>query len=163
MASGKSSIGKKLAKKLSLDFIDLDDFIVSKEKMSISDIFVKKGEIYFRKIESIYLNEVLQMNKSYILALGGGTPCYGNNMELINNSNSNSFYLQASVNKLSQKLISKREKRPLVASLDDEQIFEYVGKHIFERRQFYEKAKYTIKTDNKKKSEIVNEIKSILN
>ncbi len=163
MASGKSSIGKKLAKKLSLDFIDLDDFIVSKEKMSISDIFVKKGEIYFRKIESIYLNEVLQMNKSYILALGGGTPCYGNNMELIKDSNSNSFYLQASVNKLSQKLISKREKRPLVASLDDEQIFEYVGKHIFERRQFYEKAKYTIKTDNKKKSEIVNEIKSILN
>ena len=163
MASGKSSIGKKLAKKLSLDFIDLDDFIVSKEKMSISDIFVKKGEIYFRKIESIYLNEVLQMNKSYILALGGGTPCYGNNMELIKDSNSNSFYLQASVNKLSQKLISKREKRPLVASLNDEQIFEYVGKHIFERRQFYEKAKYTIKTDNKKKSEIVNEIKSILN
>ena len=80
MASGKSTIGKILAKELNLSFIDLDHYISDREQMSIPEIFNQKGEIYFRKIETKCLLEVLEKEQEFILSLGGGTPCYGNNM-----------------------------------------------------------------------------------
>ena len=81
MASGKSTIGKQLSKKLSVQFLDLDDYISEKEQMSISEIFDKKGEVYFRLIEHKYLKAVLEKEEDFILSLGGGTPCYANNMK----------------------------------------------------------------------------------
>ena len=76
MASGKSTIGREISKKLDMKFIDLDDYISKREKRSISEIFKVEGEIYFRKIESSYLGEILNSKDSFILSLGGGTPCY---------------------------------------------------------------------------------------
>ena len=163
MASGKSNIGKKLAKKMNYTLIDLDDFIVEQENMSISAIFSEKGEIYFRTIENKYLKQLLEKKDSFILSLGGGTPCYANNMELIKKANVISIYLQASIKKLTDRLIKKKQKRPLVASLNDNQIFEFVGKHLFERSYYYEQAKHIIKTDSKKRAEIVIEIENLLN
>lgn len=163
MASGKSSIGRRLSKKINLPLIDLDHYIEAKEGMTISEIFKNKGEIYFRKIENIYLKEIIDKNEDYILSLGGGTPCYGNNMEVINGSDALSIYLKATVNKLANRLILKKSKRPLVANLNDDQIFEFVGKHLFERNSFYDQAKKIIKTDGKKKPEIVKEIIKLLN
>ncbi|WP_397446845.1 shikimate kinase [Polaribacter sp. R77954] len=163
MASGKSSIGKKLSKTLNISFIDLDDYIVDKEKMSITTIFKEKGEIYFRNIEHRYLKEILEKDEDCILSLGGGTPCYANNMELINNSDSISIYLQGSVPTMVKRLIKKKAKRPLIASLGDNKIPEFVAKHLFERRFFYEQAKMTFKIDGKKKSEVADEIYNILN
>lgn len=162
MASGKSSIGKKLAKQLAMNFIDLDDYIIEKEKMSIQEIFSKKGEIYFRRIENMYLKEILLEDKRYILSLGGGTPCYANNMEEINKGQSISIYLQGSIPTMVKRLIKKKSKRPLIASLTDDKIPEFVAKHIFERRFFYEQAKITIKIDDKSKSELVKELKILL-
>lgn len=162
MASGKSSIGRRLSEKINLPLIDLDHYIEEKEEMSISDIFKIKGEIYFRKIENLYLKEIIDKNEDYILSLGGGTPCYGNNMEVINSSEAISIYLKASVNKLANRLILKKSKRPLVANLNDDQIFEFVGKHLFERNSFYDQAKKIVKTDGKKKSKIVKEIVKLL-
>ena len=162
MASGKSSIGRRLSKKINLPLIDLDYYIEAKEGMTISEIFKNKGEIYFRKIENVYLKEIIDKNEDYILSLGGGTPCYGNNMEVINSSDALSIYLKASVNKLANRLILKKSKRPLVANLNDDQIFEFVGKHLFERNPFYDQAKKIVKTDGKKKPEIVKEIIKLL-
>jgi len=96
MASGKSSIGMKLANMLNVSFVDLDDLISEKEKLSIPAIFKTKGEIYFRKKEIDYLNEFLLQKDNFILAVGGGTPCYGNNMSIINN-HSKSIYLKSSI------------------------------------------------------------------
>ncbi|MDD3723627.1 MAG: shikimate kinase, partial [Lutibacter sp.] len=90
MASGKSAVGRILSEKLNIQFIDLDSFIEEKEQLSISEIFETKGEIYFRKIEGIYLQELLNSKESTVISLGGGTPCYGNNIDLIENK-SNSF------------------------------------------------------------------------
>ncbi|MHB0756083.1 shikimate kinase [Polaribacter sp. M15] len=163
MASGKSSIGKKLSKMLNVKFIDLDDYIIGKEKMSVTTIFKEKGEIYFRNIEHIYLKEILENEADCILSLGGGTPCYSNNMKLINDSNSTSIYLQGSVPTMIKRLINKKAKRPLIASLGDDKIPEFVAKHLFERRFFYEQAKITIKIDDKKKREVAEEIYTILN
>ena len=110
MASGKSTIGKKLAKTFSLPFIDLDDYIVSKENKTISKIFAENGEIYFRKIESVYLQEILNGKGNFVLSLGGGTPCYANNMNVINTSDAISIYLHTGIQLLSERLIAKNQK-----------------------------------------------------
>ena len=162
MASGKSSIGKRIAKSLNIRFIDLDDYIIEKENQSIADIFSNKGEIYFRKIEHLYLKEILENEKNFILSLGGGTPCYANNMELIKNNKATSIYLQGNVLTLVERLIKKKAKRPLIASLSNEQIPEFVAKHLFERRAFYELAEITFKIDQKKKKEVAKEIEASL-
>lgn len=162
MASGKSSIGKRVAKSLNISFIDLDDYIIDKENQSIANIFSSKGEIYFRQIEHLYLKEILEKKKNVILSLGGGTPCYANNMELIKNSEAISIYLQGNVTTLAARLIKKKANRPLVSSLSDDQIPEFVAKHLFERRAFYELADLTFKIDQKKKKEVAKEIEAML-
>jgi shikimate kinase len=163
MASGKSSIGKTLSKNLSLRFIDLDDYIIEKENSSIADIFKEKGEIYFRRIESEYLIEILSKDEDLMLSLGGGTPCYGNNMEEINKEETISVYLKGSIPTISKRLIKDKGKRPLISFLGDDKITEFVAKHIFERRHFYEQAKMTIKIDDKTKKELTTELEKLLN
>ena len=162
MASGKSTIGKEVSKKLYMNFIDLDDYISEKEKMSVSEIFKNKGEIYFRRIENTYLKEILDSEGNFVLSLGGGTPCYANNMELIKNSEAKSVYIKASINTLVARLIKEKSKRPLVATLDNEKITEFVAKHLFERRFFYEQANITLGIDEKTIEEIVAEIRIAL-
>jgi shikimate kinase len=163
MASGKSSVGKLLSKKLSMKFLDLDDYIINKEGMSIAEIFEKKGEVYFRVIENKYLKEVLNTKDQFILALGGGTPCYANNMEEINKGNTVSIYLQGKTKTMIDRLIKKKSKRPLIASLADDKIPEFVAKHLFERRMYYELAKITVEIDAKSKKEVAKELKKLLN
>jgi shikimate kinase len=163
MASGKSSIGKRLSKKLSMSFLDLDDYIIEKEGMPISKIFETKGEVYFRLIENKYLKEILAKDEKFILALGGGTPCYANNMEEINKKDAVSIYLQGSTATMIERLIRKKSKRPLIASLSDDKIPEFVAKHLFERRPYYEQAKTTIKIDHKTKKEVAEELVILLN
>lgn len=163
MASGKTSIGKKLAKKLSMKFLDLDDYIEEKENSTIPEIFKEKGEVYFRTIENKYLLELLENKTSFILALGGGTPCYANNMDYINKTDAHSIYLNGSTTNMIERLIRKKSKRPLVASLNDDQIPEFVAKHLFERRPFYEKAKTTVSIDNKTKKVLAKELFNLLN
>ena len=94
MGSGKSTLGKALAAAKNVPFVDLDVYIATAEKMSVQDIFATKGEIYFRKKETFYLQEILQREGDCILSLGGGTPCFGNNMELIKAEGNVSSYLK---------------------------------------------------------------------
>ena len=162
MASGKSTIGREISKKLDMKFIDLDDYISKREKSSISEIFKVKGEIYFRRIESFYLSEILNSKDSFILSLGGGTPCYSNNMELILNSEASSIYIKASIKTLVTRLTSEKNKRPLVAELENDKLTEFVAKHLFERRFFYEQASITVITEDKSIEEITTEIRILL-
>jgi shikimate kinase len=163
MASGKSTIGKEISKKLDMNFIDLDVYISEQEKKSISEIFKIKGEIYFRKIENLYLKELLNNEGDFVLSLGGGTPCYANNMELIQSSKAKSIYIQASIPTLVTRLIKEKSTRPLVADLENGKITEFVAKHLFERRFFYEQAAITLNIENKSIPEIVSEISMGLN
>ena len=162
MASGKSTIGREISKKLDMKFIDLDDYISKREKRSISEIFKVEGEIYFRKIESLYLGEILNSKDSFILSLGGGTPCYSNNMELILNSEASSIYIKAGIKTLVSRLTAEKNKRPLVAELEDDKLVEFVAKHLFERRFFYEQASMTVNTEDKSTEEITTEIRILL-
>lgn len=161
MGCGKSTIAKALGDKLQLNTLDLDNYIADKEKDSIKNIFKNKGEIYFRKQEGIYLNELLKSEQKFILALGGGTPCYGNNMELIKNR-SNSFYLKAKIDTLFQRLRAENASRPLISELNDEKLKEFIAKHLFERAPFYEQSTHTISIDNKSVEAIVNQISDLI-
>ena len=160
MASGKSTIGRILAKKLDYNFIDLDNYIEEMEKMSVKDIFKTKGEIYFRKIESQYLKEIVSRKSKTVLSLGGGTPCYHNNMELILNGRQvKSIYLKASIKTLISRLKNEKNKRPLISHIETEEaLVEFIGKHLFERGQFYNLANKTIVTDNKTEDVIIEEL-----
>lgn len=163
MGSGKTTIGKELASKLYVPFFDLDHYIEQKEGNSIADIFKNKGEIYFRKIEHKYLKEFLAEKDNYILSLGGGTPCYAGNMDVIlAESDVRSIYLQANIPTLKERISRNKTKRPLVASLSDEKLTEFIAKHLFERRDFYEKAQHTIAVNNKDIENIVADIRYLL-
>ena len=160
MASGKSAVGQELARKNDYSFMDLDAYIESKEGMTIPEIFEDKGEIYFRKIEGEYLKEVLENSDNLVLSHGGGTPCYGNNMNLIK-EHSNSVYLRASINTIVKRLKTGKNSRPLVAELDEDKLSEYVAKHLFERRNFYEQAGNTIDVDKNSVEELAVEIQNL--
>jgi shikimate kinase len=163
MGSGKTTIGIQLARKLFLNFTDLDDFIEEKEQQSIKEIFKQKGEIYFRKIEHKYLKQFINENESYVLSLGGGTPCYAGNLDLIlKDKKSLSFYLRGSIPTLFKRLSENKFKRPLISDLSDDQLTEYLAKHLFERSLFYDKATHKISIDNKEIQEIVTEIRILL-
>lgn len=146
MASGKSFIGKKLSETLKYNFIDLDDYIEMKENKSISSIFKEQGELYFRKIERKYLVEILERQDSIVISLGGGTPCYYSNMDLIAGAKSTqTFYLRASIPTLVKRLKNEKQQRPLIAHIETEELLiEFIGKHLFERSYFYNQAQFTI-------------------
>lgn len=157
MGSGKSHVAKVLSQKLQLKIIDLDREISLKNKMTIPEIFAKKGEIYFRKQERETLHQLLNTHSAGILSLGGGTPCFYDNMETINQL-TESFFLRASVGTLVTRLSSQMDKRPLIAHLNPEDLPEFIAKHLFERNVYYSKAKFTITTDGKNPEQVADEI-----
>ncbi|WP_420573051.1 shikimate kinase [Kordia sp.] len=163
MASGKSSISKLLGKELELPVLDLDTYIERKEGKTIPEIFESKGEIYFRMKEHTYLKEILETKEAIILSLGGGTPCYANNMNLIHEYTKATFYLQTSIPEIIDRVKNEKDKRPLISKIADEDLPEFVGKHLFERNTFYQQATYSIFTDKKSVEALVKEIKENLN
>jgi len=163
MGSGKTTVGRRLAKKLFLPFYDLDHYIQDREGIRISEIFDKKGEIYFRKVEHQYLKEFLAHHDSYVLSLGGGTPCYAGNMDVIKSDDSlKSIYLQASIPTITNRLKKNKSKRPLITTFSDEKLTEFVAKHLFERKNFYQQANLKINVDNKDLKTVVAEIRILL-
>ena len=157
MASGKSAVAKAVSKELNLDLVDLDTYIETKEQLSIPQIFEKHGEIYFRKKESFYLKELLQRTDAFILSVGGGTPCFGDNMNSIL-ENAVSVYLRATVQTIFNRVIHAKDQRPLVASIADENLQEFIAKHLFERTPFYDRAHHIVSVNDKGIAEISKEI-----
>ena len=162
MGSGKSTIGQLLADDLNMPFIDLDHHIESQLAMTISEIFEEKGEIYFRKQENHFLKELLESEEGAIIALGGGTPVYSRNMELVLSSTPNVFYLKLGISVLVERLKSEKEHRPLISHLSDEELPEFIGKHLFERNPFYNQANHIIAIDGLIPGEVVELVKEKL-
>lgn len=162
MGSGKSTVGKVLAKQLEMDFIDFDHYIETKEKLSIPDIFKQKGEVYFRNKEAYYLGELLTKDPNAILSLGGGTPCFGTNMQAIVEASPNVFYLKLSVDTLISRLQPEKSYRPLIKDIADEDLSEFIRKHLFERNFYYLQAPHKINVVEQTPEDLAVEIREKL-
>jgi shikimate kinase len=159
MGSGKTTVGRQLAKELGLSFLDLDDYIEKREEAIISTIFSEKGEIYFRKKESAYLKEILLKEDGFVLSIGGGTPCYANNMSVISEATNKVVYLKLTIDSLVARLKKEKSERPLIKNIPDKELTEFIGKHLFERSFYYSQATFSFNCDDKKLNEIVDGIK----
>ena len=163
MGCGKSSVGKALANTLEIPFADLDEFIEIEQGRSVREIFQQSGELYFRKLEHKALNHFIQSSKPTVVALGGGTPCYFDNMEVLATSQQFSVYLKGSIPTLAERLMREKDHRPILSFVSSlEAMNEFIGKHLFERSVFYQQAKQQVVIDGKTIDEISAEIKSLL-
>jgi shikimate kinase len=162
MGCGKSTIANKLSGRISIPYIDLDEYIEKKVNLTIKQIFENHGEIHFRKLERTYFVELLNASEEMIIGLGGGTPCYANNHELLKREDVLSIYLKASIETLFERLAPNKSKRPIIAEKGEEEMKEFIAKHLFDRSFYYNQAQYKINVDGKSIEETVNEILNVL-
>ncbi|TAG07379.1 MAG: shikimate kinase [Cytophagia bacterium] len=144
-AAGKSTQGRKLAEMLDYTFIDLDKWIEAQEKMSIVTIFDKFGEDYFREMERVALHQVIK-NENIILATGGGTPCFYDNLHILR-KNFLCIFVDVPIINIQQRIINNQKARPLFMNMEAEEIKVKLENMYQSRIQYYQKAH--LRWDNK--------------
>ncbi len=162
MGSGKSTIARLLHQKTGIKLADTDKIIEEKSQLTVAEIFASKGEIYFRKLEHDVFTELLASDENLIISLGGGTPCYANNHELLVGENRISIYLKASIDTLYDRISAHPNERPLIAGKSEKEMKEYIAKHLFDRSYYYNHSMHKINTDGRMPEEIVSEIEKLL-
>ena len=160
MGAGKSHLGSLLGESLGLPVIDLDRRIERASGFSITETILDKGELFFRKMEREQLLYALD-EAQFVLCTGGGTPCYYDNIDLMN-KHSLTIYLRYSVQELYERLEGHQSERPLIAHLEGESLKEYIAKHLFERSHFYEDATASIDAGGKSPEQILEEITKLV-
>jgi shikimate kinase len=162
MACGKSIVGQYLAKALNIPFYDLDDLIVLHNKnISIKNIFLYKGELYFRDLERYVMCDFFSKENKYVLSLGGGTPCYSNNMDFVNKQGV-SIYLKSDIITLYNRLIKEKINRPIISSVPNTKMMHFIKHHLYNREIFYLRAHVCVTISHKKILDIVKEINNII-
>jgi len=146
MGAGKSTVGKKLAAVLNYQFLDLDDDFEESYKINISSFFKKYDENLFRKLEYQKLLSSLSRQNT-VISTGGGTPCFFDSMDIMN-ANGITVYLKMSPEGIASRLKTAKKKRPLVQSMKDDELLEFIKNKLEERKGFYEKATITINAIN---------------
>ena len=145
MGVGKTSLGKKLAKKLNWKFLDTDKWIEKKTGLAITAIFEQKGEVYFRELERNCIDE-LRVLQNTVISVGGGLPCFGDAMESLK-SFGTTIYLKLEAKEIARRLAESKIERPLINGLKENELEKYVEKKLLEREKHYSKAKYTLRPD----------------
>ena len=154
MGCGKSTLGKKIARQLKIPFIDSDAEIEKQQQMSIGEIFGKVGESGFREIETVFIKG-LSTNEEYVLATGGGLPCFNKNMERLNELGT-TFYLDRSAKELANRLKNAKTQRPLLVGLSDEELLDFIEVKLNERDEYYKLSQVILNRDDQTAAEIVN-------
>jgi shikimate kinase len=139
MGSGKTHWGTRIAEKLQIPFYDLDAVIANNEGMSISEIFLKKGEEYFRYIEKQTLEDLVNKEENFVLSAGGGTPCFFNNIKFMKRSGK-VLWLNTSLEALNQRLMKEKISRPLLKGITENGLRSYIIRKLSERKMYYEQA-----------------------
>ena len=149
MGSGKSTLGKRLARRSGLAFLDLDEYFEQKFRTSISLFFERFGEASFRKLEHEVLKEVIDQFENAVISTGGGTPCFYGNMDIMN-QNGVTIYLKLPAAVLASRLSNSpfRYKRPKLKGLDKNTLLETVQENLIEREVFYNQSKVVINAFN---------------
>lgn len=143
MGCGKSKLGKSVSSKLNRPFIDLDDLVEITHQMSIPQLFAAFGEEGFRERERNVLQNAA-LAEDAIIATGGGTPCFYDNMEWMN-QNGITVFIDSPVKVLADRLINARVERPLIKGKSMEELIQFIEEKLKERRPFYEQAKIILK------------------
>ena len=143
MGSGKSTAGKKLAAKLGMEFYDLDEYIEKEYGKTIEEIFDSEGEEKFRDMEHNALKAFLEKD-NIILSAGGGTPCFYDNMDLMNDHGV-TIYIKMSVDSLAHRLVNAKKKRPLIRDMSEFDMKNFIATNLEKREPFYLQAQYKVK------------------
>ena len=154
MGAGKTTVGKALAKELGIPFYDLHWYIENRRRKTVSEIFADVGEEGFRQIEHNMLHEVAEF-EDVIISCGGGTPCFFDNMEYMNQQGM-VVYLQASPEVLHGHLKMGKTERPLLKGKSDEELMAFIKEQLKKREPFYTQAKYHVNVDLMENYEKIN-------
>lgn len=138
MGSGKTHWGKLWAAKANYHFIDLDEQVENAVGKTVAQIFEEEGEDFFRQKEAENLKS-LNLSSSTIIACGGGTPCFSNNMEWMNKMGT-TIYLKTNVPQIVERVLQEKEKRPLLKNLNEAEVQFYIEKKLKEREPLYNQA-----------------------
>ncbi len=163
MGCGKSTTGRRVARRLGVTYADTDALIEQREGASVTDIFHYEGEEYFRKAERNVLNELIAHEEDMIISTGGGLPTWGDNMERMNLAGV-TVWIDRSAEQTAKRLSPYgRQKRPKLRGLNNEELVEFMERNMAERRVFYSQAQHHIKVDALSDYELSDRVGEIFN
>ena len=158
--AGKTTLGQQIAETLSSKFLELDQQIVEKEKLPIQDIFIQKGEDYFRQVESSLLKELTLKHQDFVMSTGGGAPCFFDNLEFMN-QHGISLFIKVSFDELGRRLSKSKKKRPILYGIERENFSEELKQKFQHRLQYYHKAQLVFQNDRLTPGEIIFKLRSL--
>lgn len=160
MGCGKSHWGKELSARLQIPFFDLDEKIEEKEEKSINEVFEEKGEEYFRLLEKEVLHMLVESHETFVMACGGGTPCFYNNIDYMNKQGT-TIWINCSTSCLVQRLKNEKAKRPLIKDLNEDQLHTYIMRKVGDRRIFYQQAKIILTEEEISVESIIDSVSQL--
>jgi len=140
MGAGKSHWGRLLSQKLTIPFFDLDQQVADHAGKSIPEIFSTDGEERFRMQEKEVLHLITESHERFVMACGGGSPCYFNNIEYMHQAGGTTVWINTPLEILFHRLVKEKDKRPLIKELSDEQLKSFISKKFADRKIYYEQA-----------------------
>jgi shikimate kinase len=157
MGSGKTHWGRLLSQKLSIPFFDLDEQVAEHAGKSIPEIFATEGEELFRLQEKDVLHLITESHESFVMACGGGSPCYFNNIEYMQQAGT-TVWINTAPEILFQRLVKEKETRPLIKELSDVQLKSFISKKYADRRIYYEQADIKIDDEPLKLEKLIHKL-----
>ena len=157
MGCGKSTIGRALARRLGKPLLDMDALIEEHCGKRVGEIFETFGEDGFRRMERDTLAEVISSYDDAVVATGGGTPCFFDNMETMNRAGL-TVYFKMSPEKLAGRLEHGKAKRPLLRDKSEEELIGFIRENVAKREKYYMQAKLIIDCDGVRDDYIAHHI-----
>lgn len=157
MGVGKTHWGHLLSEKLGIRLFDLDEQVTEHAGKPIPEIFAAEGEEQFRLMEKELLYIITESHESFVMACGGGSPCYFNNIEYMNKSGT-TVWINTPLDTLFQRLVGEKEKRPLIKQLSDEQLKGFIAKKFSDRKIYYEQATVTVEEEPVQLEQLIEKI-----
>ena len=157
MGSGKTHWGRLLSQKLSIPFFDLDEQVISQAGKSIVAIFAREGEEQFRLREKDVLHIITESHDSFVMACGGGSPCYFKNIDYMNQAGT-TVWINTPLDTLFERLAKEKDKRPLIKELSNEQLRNFIRKKFAGRKIYYEQAHLAVDEEPVQLDKLVEKI-----